>query len=235
MKRINLPYFDERHAKIDMIIIHCIAHSVSGAIDSFHRHQVSSHYLIDEKGKIYQFVDESNRAWHAGLSFWKGKEGLNHQSIGIELCSKSFGQEVYPLAQISALIRLCQHLKRKYHIKKNRILGHSDIAPTRKADPGKAFPWAYLARHGLGIWYDTKNAQNVDTVDEKELLSNIGYNISNFEAAKWAFIRHFMGKYISDDTIENLENKPYPDEINIPQDEFLSVLKAVWQKSKYYF
>ena len=227
MRQIDLPYFDERNAKIDMIVIHCLAHDVKGAIESFHLHQVSSHYLIDENGKIYQFVDDDKRAWHAGKSFWQRKENLNHNSIGIELCSKSFGQEAYPPAQISALIRLCQRLKRKYHIKKERILGHSDIAPTRKADPGKAFPWRYLARHGLGVWYDLKNASKVEENDEKALLEAIGYDVSDLNAAKWAFIRHFMGDIVPADTIKNLEEKPYPDQIDVPHDEFLSVLKAV--------
>lgn len=224
MRQIDLPYFDERNAKIDMIVIHCLARDLKGAIESFHLHQVSSHYLIDEKGKIYQFVDDDKRAWHAGKSFWQGKENLNHNSIGIELCSKSFGQEAYPPAQISALIRLCQRLKRKYHIKKERILGHSDIAPTRKADPGKAFPWRYFARHGLGVWYGKKA---VCCDDEAELLKKIGYDVSNPNAAKWAFIRHFMGDIVPVDTIKNLEEKPYPDQIDVPQDKFLSVLKAV--------
>jgi len=227
MKQIDLPYFDERSAKIDMIVVHCVAYDAKGAIESFKRFEVSPHYLIDEKGKIYQFVDEYKRAWHAGTSFWQGRESLNASSIGIELCSESFGQKPYPMRQISALIRLCQRLKRKYHIKKMHILGHSDIAPTRKADPGKAFPWAYLAKRGLSVWYDEKNAKKVQISDEKELLSAIGYDVSDLAAAKWAFTRHFMGKYVPDDTIENLENKPYPEKINVPQDEFLNVLKAV--------
>lgn len=227
MRQIDLPYFDERNAKIDMIVIHCLTHDVKGAIESFHSHKVSSHYLIDENGKIYQFVDDDKRAWHAGKSYWKGKENLNHNSIGIELCSKSFGQDIYPPAQISALIRLCQRLKRKYHIKKERILGHSDIAPTRKADPGKAFPWRYLARHGLGVWYGLKNASKVEENDEKALLEAIGYDVSDLNAAKWAFIRHFMGDIVPADTIKNLEEKPYPDQIDVDKEAYLSVLKRV--------
>ena len=227
MKKIAVPYFDERNAKIDMIVIHSIAHDLKGALESFRRHEVSSHYMIDEKGKIYQFVDDEKRAWHAGKSYWQKKENLNHNSIGIELCSSSLGQEPYPCRQISALIRLCKRLKRKYHIKKTRILGHSDIAPIRKADPGKAFPWRYFARHGFGVWYDLKNAKKVEISDEKELLSLIGYDVSDLNAAKWAFIRHFMGQYVPTDTVLNLIENPYPDEIHIPQDEFLSVLKAV--------
>lgn len=227
MRRINLPYFDERCATIDMIVIHCLAHDAQSAIDSFHRHQVSSHYLIDENGKIYQLVDDKKRAWHAGVSFWKGQENLNHSSIGIELCSKSLGQESYPDSQISALIRLCQRLKRKYHIKKECILGHSDIAPTRKPDPGKAFPWYYLKRHGLGVWYKLKNASQIKENDVSKMLSTIGYDTSNIEAAKWAFMRHFMPQKILQDTVQNLLSKPYPEDLKTG-DDFLIVLRAVY-------
>ena len=102
MRTFDLPYFDERNSKIGMIVIHCLAHSFESAIDAFHRHQVSAHYLIDEKGKIYSLVAEHKRAWHAGESFWQGQTGLNHNSIGIELCSKTLGQTPYPKCQIEA-------------------------------------------------------------------------------------------------------------------------------------
>ena len=227
MRRIDLPYFDERDGKIDSIIIHCLAFDLDDAIASFHQNKVSAHYLIDEKGKIYRLVDENKRAWHAGQSFWKGKDNLNHYSIGIELCSKSLGQISYPFAQISALMRLCRHLKRKYHIKKENILGHSDVAPLRKPDPGKAFPWAYLERHGLGIWYDLKNAKKIKTEDERQLLNDIGYDTQNLTAAKWAFIRHFLPALIEYDTVEHLLSNPYPNEIKINGDILLRTLKAV--------
>lgn len=227
MRRINLPYFDERNEAIDSIIIHCLAYNVQDAIKSFHRDRVSAHYLIDENGKIYYLVDDKKRAWHAGKSCWKDKENLNGCSIGIELCSQSLGQQEYPFAQISALIRLCRHLKRKYHIKKDRILGHSDIAPTRKPDPGKAFPWSYLARHGLGMWYKLNNASKITVQDQTRLLGIIGYDTGNLIAAKWAFIRHYLGTRIPYDSIENLLNTPFPDTINISDEEFLNTLKAV--------
>lgn len=227
MRRIDLPYFNERDDVIDSIIIHCMAYDVQDAVESLKQKEVSAHYLIDEKGKIYRLVDEKKRAWHAGQSFWKGKESLNGCSVGIELCSKSLGQQTYPFVQISALVRLCQQLKRKYHIKKERILGHSDIAPTRKPDPGKAFVWKYLARRGLGVWYDLKNAEKIKTDDDNELLKKIGYDISNLTAAKWAFIRHFMPEYVKDDTIENLLQKPYSDRIDVDQTLFNQTLRAV--------
>ena len=226
MLSFDLPYFDNRNAKIDMLVIHCLAHNLQSALDAFHRHQVSAHYLIDENGKIYRLVPEHKRAWHAGESFWRGQTGLNHNSIGIELCAPSLGQTPYPTRQISALIRLCKHLKRKYHIKKENILGHSDIAPTRKPDPGKAFPWAYLARHNLGIWYNLKNAKKIALENPEELLQKIGYDTSNIEAATWAFMRHFMADLIPTDTVENLLSKPYPDTLKT-DDLLTQTLKAV--------
>ena len=227
MKKIELPYFNERPAKIDAIIIHCLAHDIQGALASFDTHQVSAHYLIDENGKIYQFVDDDKRAWHAGLSHWQGQDDLNNTSIGIELCSSSFGQKFYPIKQMKALIRLCTRLKRKYHIKKERVLGHSDIAPERKADPGKAFDWRYLARHNLGLWYKLQNAGKIKENDEKILLKAIGYNTSDFKAAKCAFVRHYMGSVVSDEQIDNLLKKPSQTPFNVDDKKFLTVLKAV--------
>lgn len=230
MKKIDLPYFNERNAKIDSIIIHCLAHDVKGAIESFKQNEVSSHYLIDENGRSYRLVEDEKRAWHAGLSFWKNKQNLNDCSIGIELCSKSFGQKPYPLRQMKALIRLCKKLKRKYHIKKERILAHSDIAPQRKADPGKAFDWAYLARHNLGVWYHVKNAVKEKENDVAVLLNKIGYDVSNLKAAKTAFIRHYMGKCVADDTLENLLENPSATPVKVDEDDFMRVLKAVAYK-----
>lgn len=227
MRTFDLPYFDERNSKIGMIVIHCLAHSFETAIDAFNRHQVSAHYLIDEKGKIYSLVAEHKRAWHAGESFWQGQTGLNHNSIGIELCSKTLGQTPYPKCQIEALIRLCKHLKRKYHIKKQNILGHSDIAPTRKPDPGKAFPWAYLARHNLGVWYNLKNRDKIDIDNTAELLKQIGYDTTNLNAATWAFMRHFMADLIPNDTVENLLSNPYPEQIKVDQKLLTQTLQAV--------
>ena len=227
MKTIYLPYFNERSAKIDSIIIHCLAYDAKGAIDSFKQNEVSPHYLIDEKGRIYRLVEDENRAWHAGVSFWKGRQNLNDCSIGIELCSKSFGQKPYPLRQMKALIRLCKRLKRKYHIKKERILGHSDVAPLRKADPRKAFDFSYLARHNLGVWYDVRNAAKVKENNAAKLLQTIGYDTSDFEAAKTAFVRHYMGKCVEDDTLENLLQKPEKTPVRLDEEDFVKVLKAV--------
>ena len=168
MKNIHLPYFNDRKANIDMLVLHCQAFDVDDAIDILHQLQLSAHYMIGLNGKIYQLVDDKYRAWHTktGASYWKGVDDINSCSIGIEVCSLSLGQEQYSKKQIHSLLRLCKTLIRKHHIKKQNIVGHSDICSNRKPDPGKCFPWEYLARHGMGLWYNIKDAKKVKETDE---------------------------------------------------------------------
>jgi len=118
------------------------------------RHKVSCHYLIDRNGTLIQMVDENKIAWHAGKSKWKNIINLNEVSLGIELVNRGheLGYEKYTNKQINKLIKLCRHLKKKYKIKISSILGHSDIAPLRKIDPGEKFPWIKLSQKKLIIW-----------------------------------------------------------------------------------
>ena len=124
--------------------------------------QVSSHYLINREGQIIKMVDEKNIAWHAGKSKWKNFISLNNQSIGVELVNKGhkFGYENFSKKQISKLILLCKTLIKKYKIKKENILGHSDIAPLRKIDPGEKFPWKHLSKKKIGYWYNISRLKN---------------------------------------------------------------------------
>ena len=149
--------------------------------------KVSCHYLIDRQGKILKMVDESRIAWHAGKSKWKNFNNLNRNSIGIELVNKGheFGYEKFTRLQIGNLIKLCIRLKKKYKINNSNILGHSDIAPLRKQDPGEKFPWHKLHKNHLGIWY--KNLNNYKKKINKknkekvffENLYKIGYRFFN--------------------------------------------------------
>ena len=120
-----------------------------------YKSQVSSHYLINKNGEINKLVPDSYIAWHAGKSKWKKLESLNKNSIGIEITNPghSFGYKEFPKLQIFSLIKLTKFLISKYKINKRNILGHSDIAPERKKDPGEKFPWKYLAKSGIGIWH----------------------------------------------------------------------------------
>ena len=121
--------------------------------------KVSCHYLINRRGQITQMVNDNQVAWHAGKSKWKNFKNLNQNSIGIEMVNKGheFGYQNFSSIQITNLINLCKVLKKKYKIKKENFLGHSDIAPLRKLDPGEKFPWKKLSKHKLGYWYEGSN------------------------------------------------------------------------------
>ena len=114
--------------------------------------EVSSHYLVDENGDIYELVDPEKRAWHAGISEWRGQKNLNDTSIGIEIVNPGheFGYRPFPDVQINAVLDLCKKLTHIYKIPAKHIIGHSDIAPDRKDDPGELFPWKKFSAHKIG-------------------------------------------------------------------------------------
>ena len=144
---------------IKIIVIHYTGmqserESIQKLCDSNSR--VSSHYLINRNGRVFNLVHDKHIAWHAGKSCWGKYRNLNENSIGIELVNKGyqFGYTSFKKKQISSLIKLCNRLIKKYKIKKRNIIGHSDIAPLRKIDPGEKFPWKYLSKNKIGIWHD---------------------------------------------------------------------------------
>tara|TARA_B100000029_G_C17473527_1_gene922843 strand:+ start:487 stop:1209 length:723 start_codon:yes stop_codon:yes gene_type:complete len=150
--------------------------------------QVSSHFLINEKGKVYRLVNDNKIAWHAGKSCWGKYRNLNKNSIGIELVNKGhqFGYTNFREKQILSLIKICKSLKKKYKINNKNIVGHSDIAPTRKKDPGEKFPWEILANEKIGIWHNynskfLKKNRRIKINEEKDknefmkILNKIGY------------------------------------------------------------
>ena len=149
--------------------------------------KVSCHYLVNRRGKIIQMVKDKNIAWHAGKSMWKQFKNLNKNSIGIELVNRGhqFGYQNFSSNQIKSLIKLCKDLKKKYSIKKEDFLGHSDIAPLRKTDPGEKFPWKKLSTHNIGNWYDEKKVANEDSKINKieflffKNLKKLGYRYFN--------------------------------------------------------
>lgn len=147
--------------------------------------ELSPHYVIDEDGTVYALVPEGFRAWHAGVSYWRGITDMNSHSIGIELVNRGAVDDYPPFAQaqIDALAELSKDIMMRNNIPPENVIGHSDIAPGRKLDPGPRFPWRELAKKGVGIWPDLhKSASLVDDFDElkglglKELLVKIGYN-----------------------------------------------------------
>ncbi len=152
--------------------------------------EVSAHYLIDEAGKVFPLVDEGNRAWHAGLSSWRGHSDVNSRSIGIELVNPGheFGYRPFPSAQMTALADLAHALLARWPIPARNVVGHSDVAPRRKQDPGELFDWRWLARQGIGRWPEPAAPATGDAV---ALLAEYGYDVSDPRAALIAFQRHF--------------------------------------------
>jgi N-acetylmuramoyl-L-alanine amidase len=209
---------------INMLVLHYTG-MVSGkaALEKLcsRESKVSAHLLIDEIGKIYRLVDDEYRAWHAGLSYWQTVRDINSCSIGIELVNPGheIGYRSFPSEQINSLISITNSLQDKYQIPPQNILGHSDIAPSRKMDPGELFPWKELSKFGLGVWPHSVEVKNQPD-DIFCALSKIGYasptdpilgaDILNPETAEsdiiMAFQRHYLPANMSgiaDQTTKN--------------------------------
>lgn len=150
--------------------------------------KVSAHYTIDEDGTVYAHVPEDRRAWHAGQSFWAGRRNVNANSIGIELVNPGheFGYRAFPDAQIAAVIDLSQGILARHAISPSHVVGHSDVAPARKEDPGELFPWERLAAAGIGLWPQARLGVDADA------LIAYGYDPDVPEDKRiLAFQRHF--------------------------------------------
>ena len=176
--------------------------------------KVSSHYLITQSGIIYRLVEDNQVAWHAGKSCWRKYKNLNKNSIGIELVNKGheFGYTNFKNKQLFSLIKICKILIQKYKIKKGNIVGHSDIAPLRKIDPGEKFPWGKLGNNKIGIWHNYKtkylvkfrqvkisNKSKTQFINE---LKKIGYCFNNIKKGSFlkiikAFQRHYRKELIN--------------------------------------
>jgi len=176
--------------------------------------KVSCHYLINRSGKVFRLVEDKNMAWHAGKSMWGKYKNLNKNSIGIELVNKGhqYGYASFKKKQISTLVKLCKILKKKYKIKTKNFLGHSDVSPLRKIDPGEKFPWEFLSIKKIGIWHDFKSnflkkyrklkVSKQEVKKFKKLLIRIGYffpkgKTKSFARITKAFQRHFRKELIN--------------------------------------
>ena len=183
-------------------------------------------------GSLLRGVEEDKSAWHAGVGYWRGNaENLNSRSIGVEVCNMSLGQSEYDERQVATVISLCREIIERYGIDAVNVVGHSDIAPQRKADPGRAFPWERLAREGIGRWFRLSDADKMAENDAAVLLQTIGYDTRNeaaFKASAYAFCRRFLPKYASaNKEISKLVENVLPDSFDfIQEDDFLNTLKA---------
>jgi N-acetylmuramoyl-L-alanine amidase len=185
------PNFNERRPSI-VVLHHTTNETAAQALRTLtdRAREVSAHYLIDRDGSIYQLVDERYRAWHAGISQWGSIKDVNSASIGIELDNN--GDEPFPAAQIDALLALLADLQSRYAIPRANFLGHADVAPGRKTDPSRHFPWRTLAAHGFGLWCDPPLPSAPAAFDPELGLQALGYNTAQLAAAVHAFKLHFV-------------------------------------------
>jgi len=199
------PNRDERPAgaAIDMLVLHYTGmktadEALARLCDPAAR--VSAHYTIDRDGRIYAHVPEERRAWHAGVSYWAGETNVNARSVGIELVNPGheFGYVPFAEAQIAALTELAQAILARHPIPPKRVVGHSDVAPARKTDPGELFPWQQLAQAGIGIWPNLSAAHAKAGAAERTAaqLARYGYGLPPhtdvpLATVVTAFQRHF--------------------------------------------
>ena len=208
--RFKSENFDIRKKKVSFIIFHYTeTKNLEDAIKLLtnKKRKVSCHYVIDYNGSIYNLVDIKKRAWHAGESSWENLMDINSRSIGIEIVNPGEKKKIkYKVKQINSLIELTKLLKKKFKISDSRILGHSDIAPQRKIDPGIYFPWKKLNENDIGLWvkdkYDKSKLTEKDFLFFLDNLKKFGYPyITNNLKSKnkqiiESFHRHHLPKMV---------------------------------------
>ena len=203
------PNFDARTAPPEILVLHYTGMPTGEAALARLRDpqaRVSSHYMVEEDGRIFRLVAEERRAWHAGVSFWKGARNLNGVSIGVEIVNPGheFGYRAFPDAQVAAAIDLVADIRTRWTIDDSRIVGHSDVAPERKDDPGELFPWKRLAEAGHGLWVDALPAPGLALAQGDEGagvfalqagFTRLGYDLppsGRFDAATKAVVIAFQ-------------------------------------------
>lgn len=187
------PNFDERMQPVSLLLLHYTGMpSGQEALDRLTdaTSKVSAHYLVEEDGRVFQLVDESKRAWHGGVGYWRGITDINSASIGIEIVNPGheFGYRAFPQAQMQAVAELCQDILSRHTIAPRDVIGHSDVAPARKEDPGELFDWRGLAMQGVGLYPEVRSQMSGVGC---QALAEYGYGVENEKKTIIAFQRHF--------------------------------------------
>jgi N-acetylmuramoyl-L-alanine amidase len=197
------PNFDERDQPVSIAVLHYTgmvdaASAITRLLDPEAR--VSCHYLVDEDGQVLRMVAEDKRAWHAGQSYWRGVQNVNSASIGIEIVNPGheFGYRPFTAPQMDALLPLLAGIVQRHQIPRANVVGHSDVAPARKQDPGELFDWALLARHKLAVARPTRGLVDPLWTDGGFLLAleRYGYDVREAEGAVTAFQRRFRPELV---------------------------------------
>ncbi|MAL80327.1 MAG: N-acetylmuramoyl-L-alanine amidase [Sneathiella sp.] len=208
------PNSDDREdgVRVDMLVLHYTGmQSGRGAIERLcdPEAKVSAHYVVEEDGRIFKLVEEERRAWHAGVSFWRGAKDINARSVGIEIVNPGheFGYRAFPAPQMASVAALAADIVSRHQIPSRNVVGHSDVAPMRKEDPGELFDWQWLAGQGVGLWPETEETPKGDmrTVspgmagksvkDLRQALAEIGYEVAvdgEYDAGLECVIRAFQ-------------------------------------------
>ena len=216
------PNFNDRPVTvpIDMLVVHytgmkTCAEALARLCDV--EGAVSAHYVIEEDGTVHRLVDEDKRAWHAGVSWWRGSMDVNARSVGIELVNPGheFGYQPFPDAQMVALTNLAKSILTRHPIPPRNVVGHSDIAPRRKQDPGELFDWRRLAAAGVGLWVEGASPVTATDDQVRGLLAAFGYEVADLRASISAFQRHYRPGHVN----------------GIADGETLGVLKALLDHS----
>jgi len=203
------PNFDTRTAPPSLLVLHYTGMKTGAeALDRLRdpEAKVSSHYLVEEDGRVFRLVAEERRAWHAGVSYWRGRRNVNGESIGIEIVNPGheWGYRAFPDAQIESVIALLADIRTRWDIEDRDIVGHSDIAPDRKDDPGELFPWKRLSEAGHGVWAEWPPAPGAPIGEGEEGaavfalqagLTRLGFDLlpsGRFDASTTATVRAFQ-------------------------------------------
>ena len=197
------PNFDERDQPVSIVVLHYTGmESAEAAVDRLRDPEagVSCHYLIDEDGKVLRMVPEDKRAWHAGKSCWRGMHNVNAASIGIEMVNPGheFGYRPFTPQQMDSLVPLLSGIVERHQVPRANVVGHSDVAPARKQDPGELFDWALLARHKLAVARPTRGLVDPLWTDGGFLLAleRYGYDVREGRPAVTAFQRRFRAELV---------------------------------------
>jgi N-acetylmuramoyl-L-alanine amidase len=197
------PNFNDRQLPVSILVLHYTGmQDAASAIERLTDPEagVSAHYVVNEDGTVLRLVDEGKRAWHAGASYWRGISDVNSASIGIEIVNPGheFGYRPFPDDQVASVVRLTSEIVKRHDIPRANVVGHSDVAPTRKQDPGELFPWDKLARLDLALARPESATTDPGWTDSAFLiaLERFGYDIEDKLAAVVAFQRRFRPELI---------------------------------------
>lgn len=220
-------------SRVGLVVLHYTATGKAASIKILSEHNVSSHYLItdDPHPEVYQLVDENRRAWHAGVSEWYGRTDINAGSIGIEIVNlggSGTQWAPYSKAQIDTVITLLRQIVQRHDIKPYNIVGHSDVAPQRKVDPGPLFPWKALADAGLGRWFSESDKQHYEREFQTNGMPDIAWLQGQLKRAGYAVEQHGQLDRATRNVVAAFQMRYRPARYDgIPDLETMAILKAL--------